>query len=108
MIHHARENKSHHSYLWLSFALGSVIGASGLFLIGTTQGRKLLKRAMEIAETLEESAADLVGRIEEEAEDKGQKIRQAIEPIISNSNLQTVLDKIQTTVLPHHKESKKS
>lgn len=89
MTQHAAHQKSH-SHLWFSFALGSIIGASGLFLIGTTQGRKLLKKAIAMGENLEESVADMLSRLEEEFEPAAE----------ANASLHTVLHKIQT-VLPH-------
>ena len=98
MTHHHQNNKSQHNHIWFSFTLGSIIGASGLFLIGTTQGRRLLKKAMEMAEKLEGSVEEMIVRLKEEEEDTGRKI-------ISDPNLHTVLQKIQTA-LPHHKENK--
>lgn len=87
---HRGQHQKPHSHIWFSFALGSIIGASGLFLIGTAQGRRLLKKAMESAEHLEESVADMLSRLEEE--DKP--------AVHEDSTLHTVLHKIQT-ILPH-------
>ncbi|HLD26352.1 MAG TPA: YtxH domain-containing protein [Patescibacteria group bacterium] len=106
MTHHDNQKK-HQSHIWFGFTLGSVIGATGLFLIGTTQGRKLLKKAMEIAEHLETSAEDVITHLENTVEEKGQKIKDIVEPFIEHTPLHSVLQKIQT-VLPQNHTSEKS
>lgn len=106
MIHHDHHKKQQ-SQMWFCFTLGSIIGASGLFLIGTAQGRKLLRKAMEMAENMETSASKMIADLEDEAEEKGQKIKDFAEPLIGHTPLHTVLQKIQT-VLPQHKVIEKS
>lgn len=106
MIHHDHHKKQQ-THMWFGFTLGSIIGASGLFLIGTAQGRKLLKKAMEMAENMETSVGKMLADLEDEVEEKGQKIKDIVEPLIETTPLHTVLQKIQT-VLPPHKTTEKS
>ena len=106
MIHRDHQKKQHNN-VWFGFTLGSIIGATGLFLIGTTQGRKLLKKAMEMAENLEMSAQDMIVDLEKAGEKTEQKIKDIVEPLIEHTLLHTVLQKIQT-VLPSHGTSEKS
>lgn len=106
MIHRDHPKKQHNN-VWFGFTLGSIIGATGLFLIGTTQGRKLLKKAMEVAENLETSAQDMIADIEDYKEKNEQKIKDIVEPLVEHTPLHTVLQKIQTA-LPSHGTSEKS
>lgn len=105
MIHRDHPKKQHNN-VWFGFTLGSVIGATGLFLIGTTQGRKLLKKAMEMAENLETSAQDMIADIEDYKEKNEQKIKDIVEPLVEHTPLHAVLQKIQTA-LPSQKVADK-
>ncbi len=96
---HRDHHKKQHSHVWFGFTLGTVIGATGLFLLGTTQGRKLLKKAMEMAEHLETSTQDMLTHLEN---------KDIVEPLVEHTPLHKILQKIQTVLPQHHASEKPS
>ncbi len=55
---------------WLAFALGTTLSATFVFLFGTTNGRKILKKLLEATEGLEQDLDLLLGDLTEELADK--------------------------------------
>lgn len=90
-LHHAEGN------VWFGFAVGAVIGAGGLYLLGTKDGRVLLKKLIDLAENMELSAEDVISEIEHTFEESEAKPVLDGEEILNHggASLHMVLDKIR-------------
>jgi len=55
-----------HSRFWTGFTVGAVLGVTSIYFFGTKQGRKNLKRAMELTENLEETIEKTIGGVGED------------------------------------------
>lgn len=68
------------------FLMGAVFGASALFFLGTTKGRQILRKSLEVSEDLEKSIEKIIkesaGKIEED-EEKDNRFIQILEKIKS-------------------------
>lgn len=98
MTNHHHKTKEPGGNFWFNFTLGTLFGAGGLFILGTQQGRKLLKKAMEMAENLEGSAAEMIASLEEKVGDQEKKI---------GGSLHSVLEKIKMALPAKKEEGKK-
>ncbi len=92
-------NKVHNQNLgniWFGFATGIVLGGGGLYLLGTKDGRVLLKKIIAFIEDMEFSAEDVLNGVEEvlnaEVSDETD-VQQGAKP--HNDSLNMVLDKIK-------------
>lgn len=54
------------SHFWPGFTLGAVLGVAGVYFFGTKQGRKNLKKAIELTENLEDTIDKTIGGVGED------------------------------------------
>ncbi|HLL60301.1 MAG TPA: hypothetical protein VK338_01160 [Candidatus Nitrosocosmicus sp.] len=99
--HHTKHNNSFGS----SFFWGVAVGAAGLYLLGTKNGRNIVKKMMDSVEQLENSAEDIFDILEEKAKDdfNVENLAEAIhdkkeETHIPTSNLHSVMEKIRSSI----------
>lgn len=97
--------KTSHNYptnFWFGFALGTVSAITLSYLLGTKQGRELLKKLVKVSEHLDETSPDFLGALTEISQVfRGEK--QQLNPQIekqTNSSLTNVLDKIRHATQP--------
>jgi Mn-dependent DtxR family transcriptional regulator len=95
MLNNSQKQKPEGNF-WLGFLLGGILGAGGLFLLGTKKGRKTLKKIIEASEELEESLADIIGDLEEKIEENQEKIGNKIAEVLPEKKIDSVLQKIKS------------
>jgi hypothetical protein len=94
-----------------SFFWGACFGAAGLYLVGTKQGRHILKRLMDSVEKLENSTEDIFEVLEDKLD--GQLNEESLQNLVElgekkeehhvpSSNLHSVMEKIKLS-LPSQK-----
>lgn len=82
--------------IWFGVAVGMLLGGGGLYLLGTKNGRDMLKKIIALAEDMELSLADVLSNIEEVFENENPVISRKDDSVITHSDsLNTVLDKIK-------------
>lgn len=106
-----KDPQDHQSHFGSSFFWGACFGAAGLYLLGTKQGRHVLKRLMDSVENLENSAEDIFEVLEDKLE--GQFDPLTLQNLVEisekkedhhvpSSNLHSVMEKIKQS-LPSQK-----
>lgn len=69
---------------WLGFFLGGLVGAFVLFLMGTKEGKKLLARFIEEAESYEEDLEEKVSNLQKKGEALLQEAQEVKNHVIEN------------------------
>lgn len=87
MLNNSQKQKPEGKF-WFGLLVGGILGASGLFLLGTKKGRRLLKKILESTEELEDSLADVISEFEEKVEENSH--------LIPSKNVDAVLQKIKS------------
>lgn len=89
---HTREGN-----VWFGFAVGAIIGAGGLYLFGTKDGRVLLNKLIDLAENMELSVEDVISEIEHTFEETQVKPLVQGEEVLAKgaASMHVVLDKIR-------------
>lgn len=89
------QNKLPYSNFWLGFSLGAItLGIAG-YLLGTKNGRTLLKKLLELSENLEENILLLGEELEENFVEKSQLGQPQKPSQETHSTLHDVLEKIK-------------
>ncbi len=89
---------SHQSGFSFGLMLGSLVGTAGLYLLGTSAGRKKMRDMLDSFDALD---TDLIADIKKLADDKGDATAKKVV-----SDIHIVLDKIESS-LPSRKEVSK-
>lgn len=93
--------------IWFGVVVGILLGGGGLYVLGTKNGRSLLKKIIALAEDMELSLEDVLSSVEEIFEEENPVIMgKEDSQSTSHDNLNTVLDKIKH-VFPVERESKR-
>jgi len=90
----------------LSFLfIGILIGAGGLYLLGTKNGREIVRKMVDAFESMEYSADDIVSELEQLAQHYVEKQEEGAEARVEQAHdtLDGVMDKIKN-VLPIRKD----
>ncbi len=72
---------------WNSFFLGLVLGAAGLYFLGTKKGREKLKEVLEILDNEEEILKSLEETAENLAKKGGASLNKILQELDINSKL---------------------
>ncbi|MBI3366238.1 YtxH domain-containing protein [Candidatus Roizmanbacteria bacterium] len=80
------ENQNSHklSTFWFGFLLGGALTGSAAFLLGTKQGRKTLKKILEMSENIEETVQDLFEEYGDEIREKGSELFDSVKKLQKN------------------------
>ncbi len=97
------QNNHKLSSFWFGFLLGGLLTGSAAFLLGTKQGRKTLKKVLEMSENIEETLKDLFDEYGDEIREKGVELLDNLKDLPKNhthaspqtSTLYGLLDKIK-------------
>jgi len=99
------ENQNEHklSSFWFGFLLGGAVTGSAAFFLGTKQGRKTLKRLLEMSEDMEGTIQDFFEEYGEEIREKGAELLEEVKKLPKNhtntpspgSTIHGILDKIK-------------
>ena len=102
------ENQNHKlSSFWFGFLLGGLLTGGAAFLFGTKEGRKTLKKLLELSEDLEENLASLVEEYGEEIKEKISEEKPRINKPSSSKTIDSLLDKIKTLAPQTQKKVKR-
>ncbi len=99
------ENQNSHklSSFWFGFLLGGALAGSAAFLLGTKQGRKTLKRVLEMSEDIEGTLQSFFEEYGDEIREKGEELWDEVKKLPKHhtnasppgSTIQGLLDKIK-------------
>ncbi|OGK20561.1 hypothetical protein A3C23_05180 [Candidatus Roizmanbacteria bacterium RIFCSPHIGHO2_02_FULL_37_13b] len=93
------------SDLWSGIIIGLILGAGGLFFLGTKAGREQLRKLLELIEDMELSTEDMIKTIEDIA--SNELLKHDLQEGTSNvesGNIENVMSKIKM-ILPTGKKS---
>lgn len=97
------QNNHKLSSFWFGFLLGGAVTGSTAFFLGTKQGRKTLKKILELTENMEETLETFFEEYGEEIKEKGIELLEDIKKqpktqannSFPHSTLHGILDKIK-------------
>lgn len=97
------QNNHKLSSFWFGVLLGGAVTGSAAFFLGTKQGRKTLKRILEMTEDMEGTLKDFFEEYGEEIREKGEELLGEVKKLpknhqnspSTNSTLHGLLDKIK-------------
>lgn len=99
------ENKNTSNF-WFGLIMGITFGAGGLYLIGTKNGRKKIKKLMELAEDMELHLEEVVDNVGYDLEKKEEGFKEKATEFIEKNDIKGIIEKI-TSIIPEKKETKK-
>ncbi len=96
------EKQNKLSAFWFGFLLGGGLTATAAFFLGTKQGRKTLKKVLELSENMEDTLEELVDEYGDEIKEKGLEIADELKKNSKNllntpesHSLHSLLDKMK-------------
>ncbi len=99
------ESQNNHklSSFWFGFLLGGAVTGSAAFFLGTKQGRKTLKKMLELSENMEQTLETFFEEYGEEIKERGIELLEDIKKqpknqtnnSLPNSTIHGLLDKIK-------------
>ena len=100
------EHKSTSNF-WFGLLIGSALGAGGLYVVGTKNGRKFAKKMLDAAENWEMVLEDAVAEFDFKTYGERENIKEGMEEFgkKAKGDMETVLEKIFSVA--HKQESKK-
>lgn len=91
-----------HGNFWSGFYMGTILGAGGLFLLGTKKGRETLQKILDATENLEESVVNILDELHKEV--NNEKASSTVEMITSHlptgENLNALTTRIRRVFSP--------
>lgn len=97
------QNNHKLSSFWFGLLLGGALTGSAAFFLGTKQGRKTLKKILELSENMEGTLETFFAEYGEEIREKGEELLDEVKKLpknhqnspSTNSTLHGLLDKIK-------------
>jgi GTPase SAR1 family protein len=95
---------------WLGFAFGTITAGGAAYLLGTKQGREILKKILELSENWEENFLEIMEELGEEIGDKGSEIINEVKKLPTQKNhssLDSLLNKMRHLTPSDNKKEKR-